>query len=236
MPAAWTSTLQHLVANRSAEGVENGRDQHRRHIQSRMAAELKVRGAFPGCRRKTNEIGLRKLYTSIKHEGLNRCCVVQYDASVLGDTIKKMRDTLDDGFLVLASVLSGLCTGQGGRCSDKTCCDDPGPRLPFPDHWVLIIGHDGGNKFVYWDPDGEVRNSRASSNATRHCNGFGFFFFDPVNIRLSTEANNSEVTVDTRGDHASLARSSDSRIGVSCCTTAVSNPQHRYQVLQIVTV
>jgi hypothetical protein len=33
---------------------------------NRMAAELKARGAFPGCRRKTNEIGLRKLYTSIK--------------------------------------------------------------------------------------------------------------------------------------------------------------------------
>jgi peptidoglycan hydrolase-like protein with peptidoglycan-binding domain len=80
-----------------------------------------------------------QLCTRIFNAGTGRCCVAEYRRD-LPDTIKKLREALDDGFLIVPSVLSGACTGQGSSCSDRTCCDVPGPRPPFPDHWVLIIG------------------------------------------------------------------------------------------------
>ena len=201
---------------------------------NRMAAELRSKGAFPGCKRNDHRVSER-LYRAINHQGSGRCCVVRYRRD-LGDVIKKLREAIDDGFLIVTSVLSGTCTGQGGSCSDRTCCDDPGPRQPFPDHWLLIIGHDGANKFVFWDPDGFFVNGSSPSNATRHCNGFGFFFFDPTAGRLTTAANDSEMAIDGAGDHTSLARQGESRIGVTCCKTIVASKQHRYQTLSVITV
>lgn len=204
---------------------------------NRMVAELRSKGAFPGCKRPDRKVSA-KLYRAITNEGAGRCCVVQYQSD-LPDTIKKLREALDDGFLIVASVLSGVCTGQGGSCSDPTCCDDPGPRKPFPDHWVLIIGHDGGNKFVFWDPNGFFTGGGHASNATRFCNGFGFFFFDPDKVRFTTAANDAEMAVNGDGDHTSPSRQGTTRVGVTCCPTygiVMSNPQHRYQVLTVVTV
>jgi len=204
---------------------------------NRMVAELRSKGAFPGCKRRNRRVSAQ-LYTRITNEGTGRCCVVEYRQD-LPDTIKKLREALDDGFLIVTSVLSGACTGQGGSCSDRTCCDVPGPRPPFPDHWVLIIGHDGNHKFVFWDPNGSFVGGTHASNATRFCNGFGFFFFDPVKVRFTTAANDAEMAINADGDHTSPSRQGETRIGVTCCPRygiAMSSPQHRYHVLNVITV
>jgi hypothetical protein len=194
---------------------------------NRMVSELRSRSAFSGCKRKQLRVN-KRLWKSITHAGEKRCCVVQY-VSDLPDIIAKLRDAVNDGFLIVASVLSGGCTGQGGRCSDRTCCDVPGPRAPFPDHWILIIGHDGANKFVFWDPD------TFASNATRFCAGFGYLFFDAAAGRFSTAAKDSEMEIPA-GKHTSPARGGEPRIGINCCLSSVSSPQHRYQVLQVISV
>jgi hypothetical protein len=204
---------------------------------NRMVAELRSKGAFPGCKHRDRRVSAR-LYRAINNEGTGRCCIVEYQPD-LPDTIKKLREALDDGFLIVASVLSGVCTGQGGSCSDPTCCDDPGPRKPFPDHWVLIIGHDSGNKFVFWDPNGSFVGGGHASNTTRFCNGFGFFFFDAAKVRFTTAADDTELAVDGAGDHTSPSRQGTTRVGVTCCPRygiITSSPQHRYQVLTVVTV
>jgi outer membrane protein OmpA-like peptidoglycan-associated protein len=194
---------------------------------NRMVAELRSRKAFPGCRQTKNQIS-QQLYQRITDEGGNRCCVVEY-RSDLATIIGKLRDALDDGFLVVAAVLSGACTGQAGRCGEPTCCNIPVPnhRKPFPDHYILIIGYEN-NKFVFWDPYGQ------DSNATRYCAGFGYLFFDDVKNRFSTAAQDSELGI-IAGDHIALARSGESRIGIQCCIRAVSSPQHRYQILTVAT-
>jgi OmpA family len=197
---------------------------------NRMVSELHSRNAFIGCRRRQHQVS-EQLYRRIIHEGRDRCCVAQYRDD-LATTISRLREALDDGFLIAASVLSGICTGQGGRCNDPTCCNIPTPkqRDPFPDHWILIIGHNGGNKFVFWDPHG------SSSNALRApCQGFGFLFYDSGKKRFSTAENDSEMDVDIGGDHKTRSRSGEVRAGVRCCRAPLSSPQHRYQVLTVVT-
>lgn len=192
----------------------------------KMVAVLRLRKAFPGCRRTKYQIG-QQLYQRIRDEGGNRCCVVEY-RNDLATIIGKLRDALDDGFLIVAAVLSGACTGQAGRCGEPTCCNIPVPdnRKPFPDHYILIVGHNGGNKFVFWDPYGQ------DSNATRHCAGFGYLFHDVDKNRFSTAEKDSEMNI-IAGDHTAPARGGEIRIGTDCCTRTVSSPQHRYQVLTV---
>jgi hypothetical protein len=190
-----------------------------------MVQRLRNAGAFPGCRQAKNSVATQ-LFTGISKQAGDRCCVVQYKSD-LAATVAKMRDAIDDGFLIKAGVLSGVCTGTGGACSDAGCC-----TVRDPDHWLLVFGHDGANQFVFWDPFTE------DSDLTVHCRGFGFLFFDPAARRLSTAKDDTEMGTTPGGNHWPLLRDSfDPRCGTCCarfgkpCSAGLR--QHRYQVLSV---
>jgi Putative peptidoglycan binding domain len=99
-PAPYTATstiadidaaVQELKTKiRNCNAVEDGMGFWRLTCGSavnRMVAELRSRGAFPGCKRRDRRVSER-LYRSITHEGATRCCVAQY-RSDLADIIKK---------------------------------------------------------------------------------------------------------------------------------------------------
>lgn len=130
------------------------------------------------------------------------------DQSGAGSAAVQMRQSLSDGRLIHARVLSGEGYGAPGTSVGKI---DPktkkrideqaeikAKRHPIgkapQEHSLLIIGFDG-DKFVFHDPDAGV------SAAAGGGQGFGLLFFDSTENRLSTAKNPADMLVDPGGKH-----------------------------------
>ena len=126
--------------------------------------------------------------------------------------VPKMQAALDDGWLLSTRILSGVDYGDGeaAKLFDKQAAVGKAPKQPQgspgeppKEHFILIIGYDLPNKFVFWDPD------TASSHL--YGGGFGLLFFQGG--KLSTAENNADLAVDLNGYD--------------------SKGQHRYQVIEL---
>ncbi|MFN7999718.1 MAG: hypothetical protein U0X75_01735 [Acidobacteriota bacterium] len=120
-------------------------------------------------------------------------------------------NALNDGYLIKTGVLSGTCNEQ---------------RKPeTPDHFIIIIGHDRGRRFIFWDPDADA------SCTTIFGAGFGFLHF--ASNRLTTAKDEEDLVVSIcspgipgDGDHVTNCR----RLGGNRVC------QHRYQVMTLESV
>jgi hypothetical protein len=133
--------------------------------------------------------------------------LVEYGSSLPG-TVGKMRDALDDGFVLYTSVLSGFGVGH---VANMTNCNTPEERRKSqkvtglrPEHYILIIGYEN-DRFLFWDAH--------PSDSKEFGGGFGFLFFDSSENRLTTAKSNNDLPVDENGEQ--------------------NNGQHRYQPLKI---
>jgi Domain of unknown function (DUF4157) len=121
----------------------------------------------------------------------------------LNSAISKLTRALDDGYTVHARILSGF----DSACIPKT----KPPEKPLPcegcdEHSIIIIGHEGNSKFVFWDA--HPPSSKGSLE-----NGFSLLFFDGTHF--STAKDSTDLAVNFKGVHKS--------------------GQHRYQVLSMAT-
>jgi outer membrane protein OmpA-like peptidoglycan-associated protein len=170
-----------------------------------MVKLLRQRGAFLGKRGKKhcpshNISSLCEAVSCVKTAN-KRCqdCRVRYK-STLKSTVEQLKQLLNDGFLIEVGVYSGLGPGFGKavNCS-----------LISPDHYVLIVGFDEPNQFVFWNSWG------GESVGIPNHPGFGFLFYDATANRFSTARIEADMEVSDDGFH-------------------VSNPrQKRYQVVSL---
>jgi hypothetical protein len=75
------------------------------------------------------------------------------------------------------------------------------------EHSILIIGHDNGNGFVFWDTGNNSAGVDGSSS-------FGMLWYDSSDDRLSTASSHNDLPVDKDGKH--------------------QNHQKRYQIMSLV--
>ena len=110
---------------------------------------------------------------------------VVFYRSNLGSTINKIKDALDDGYMIHARVLSGKTVGPIPSCGGEI-------------HSIVIIGYDS-DKFVFWDPD--------ASRSNEFGGGFGFLHYDTSANGFTTARNGTDIIVDdSRGDHCGRAQ------------------------------
>lgn len=134
-----------------------------------------------------------KRHNDVSHEGsmdYYKGDEVLYGGS-LASAVAEVRRALDAGFLVHARVVSGVGVG-GDRPVLKT------------EHSIVIIGYDGPNLFVFWDPD--------ANSSTMPRQGFGYLFHSQG--RFGTPGDDQSFRVDAAGDHA-------------------GGGQHRYQIVSM---
>lgn len=101
----------------------------------------------------------------------------------LDSATQKLRNALDDNYIIHARVLSGAYHGGDEPVRQPKCKEE---------HSILIIGYDG-DKFVFWDPD--------SSTSHEFGGGFGFLYYDGSVPRLSTAENSGDLVVNEEGYH-----------------------------------
>ena len=118
-------------------------------------------------------IGGIKTDESIVRDDLSRGTVATYSAE-LGKEVQKMKDAIDDGWVIHARVISGV-TG-GGETKREA------------EHSLIVYGY-SGNAFEYFDPD------VGGSNVAR--TGFDRLYYDPnpKAPRLSTAASEADFLV-----------------------------------------
>jgi hypothetical protein len=130
--------------------------------------------------------------------------ILGYDARSLMRAVGRAKCVLDQGCVVRAGVLSGLCDDK----PDLGCAEITPPKDVWrtcPEHWLLIIGY-VGDTFVFWD-------SARTSGITRGGQQFGLLHYNRAENRLTTGQDLSKMEVNLDGKHT-------------------SNPdQKRYQVL-----
>jgi hypothetical protein len=106
----------------------------------------------------------------VQHDDQKGC--LMFSGSRLKNIIQSLKATLDAGYFVQAGVYPTY----------KACKLLLIPALLR--HYVLIIGHDNANQFVYWNTVGEQQNSI-------HGGRFGFLEYDGQ--RLATQSLNYQV-------------------------------------------
>jgi Putative peptidoglycan binding domain len=111
----------------------------------------------------------------------------------VGGAVSKLIQALDDGQVIHARVLSGIGYGLGGPPPNPVAKPTPIPTDPPEEHSLLIIGSNGGDTFVFSDPDASVSHTPEA--------GFGELFHDPVDGRLSTAPAPGGMPVDEGGKH-----------------------------------
>ncbi|HET8804580.1 MAG TPA: C39 family peptidase, partial [Aequorivita sp.] len=114
----------------------------------------------------------------------------------LNSILTKIKNALDDGFLIHARVLSGTNFGHGLHPEledSKKMKDSPKPKSIFgaAEHSLVIIGYED-NTFLFWDPD-------SSASSLKGDTGFGNLFFQSG--RFTTAEIESELFVKDDGDH-----------------------------------
>lgn len=130
--------------------------------------------------------------------------ILGYDAKSLMRAVDRAKCVLDQGCVVRAGVLSGICDDK----PDRRCAAIIPPKDVWrtcPEHWLLIIGY-VGDTFVFWD-------SARTSELARGGHEFGLLYYNRAENRLTTGEDFSKMDVNPDGKHT-------------------SNPdQKRYQVL-----
>ena len=118
-------------------------------------------------------IGGVKTDESIVRDDLSRGTVATYSAE-LGKEVQKMKDAIDDGWVIHARVISGV---TGGGASKREA-----------EHSLIVYGY-SGNAFEYFDPD--VGGSNVAKT------GFDRLYYDPnpKAPRLSTAASEADFLV-----------------------------------------
>jgi hypothetical protein len=134
--------------------------------------------------------------------------ILNYDAGLLARAVARVKCTLDQGCVVRAGVLSGICDDKPDLgCAKSTAAGEVWRTCP--EHWLVILGY-VGDAFVFWD---SARTSRIAKGAHE----FGLLHYNPTENRLTTGADLSKMDVDSSGFHT------------------WSPKQKRYQVLRLQT-
>src|SRR5919106_613265 len=123
----------------------------------------------------------------------------------LANVVKQLQCALDNGCVVKAGVLSGICDDK----PDLGCKTELEKRQmghlvwrDCPEHWLLIFGHDvSRGVFVFYDSAGTSAMSPCGLS-----NQIGLLHFDDVANRLSTAMKNvpggfDHMEVDSAGFH-----------------------------------
>lgn len=120
--------------------------------------------------------------------------ILGYDARSLMRAVDRAKCVLDQGCVVRAGVLSGLCDDK----PDRGCAKITPPKDVWrtcPEHWLLIIGY-VGDTFVFWD-------SARTSALTRGGHQFGLLHYNRAENRLTTGEDLSKMDVNPDGKHTS---------------------------------
>jgi hypothetical protein len=159
----------------------------------------------------------KKLHDQCNSKKEGRFLEVLYQP--LDKIIKQVQCALDNGCVVRAGVLSGICDDKPDLGCKRVLDNQQLGHLVWrdcPEHWILIFGHDSKrNEFVFYDS--------AQTSAMDRCNlsnRFGLLFYDDTANRLSTARKNTQSGVDN--------------MIVNTAGFHVSEPgQKRYQVLTL---
>jgi len=121
--------------------------------------------------------------------------------------VQRMKDALDDGWVLHIRVVSGIYLDLAGK------------GTPYEEHSLLLIGYKG-DEFFAFDPDAgsSLASPRAAAGlAPAGRMGFQSLFFDRTANRLTTAASDADFPVDHPwGRHA--------------------NGVHRYQLVRVFTM
>ncbi len=143
--------------------------------------------------------------------------ILRYGARALMRAVDRAKCVLDQGCVVRAGVLSGICDDK----PDCGCAKNPNTppdevwRL-CPEHWLVIIGY-VGDTFVFWD---SARSSPLKSGG----HDFGLLHYNRTENRLTTGQDMSKMDVNPDGFHAWAP-----------CQVTGDPCQKRYQVLRLQT-
>jgi len=136
--------------------------------------------------------------------------IVGYHPGSLSNAVERAKCVLDQGCVVRAGVLSGICDDKPDcGCAKRKGMPPNEVWRMCPEHWLVIIGY-VGDKFVFWD-------SAGVSNLWRGGHEFGLLHYNRSENRLTTGADLSKMDVNPRGRHT------------------FDTKQWRYQVLQLQT-
>ena len=134
--------------------------------------------------------------------------ILRYDATLLARAVARTKCILDQGCVVRAGVLSGICDDK----PDVSCARIT-PRAEVwracPEHWLVIIGY-VGNAFVFWDSAGTSRIATGGHE-------FGLLHYNSTENRLTTGIDMWYMDVNGEGRHT------------------WNTKQKRYQVLRLQT-
>lgn len=119
--------------------------------------------------------------------------ILNYDSTSLARAVARAKCILDQGCVVRAGVLSGICDDK----PDLGCANNPRRTdevwRACPEHWLVIIGY-VGDAFVFWD---SARTSRIAKGGHE----FGLLHYNSTEGRLTTGSDMSRMDVNPSGFH-----------------------------------
>lgn len=187
------------------------------YTAANVAAVRKLHGSIgKGKRNPKNAFSANLMATSRAKR--DTCRASPHSNRAIGDVVNyiplppivnKIKNALADGFVIYTRVLSGYGVGSNTPMMNCRSPEQGKTQVTIKqgEHYILVIGHDQNNRFLFWDPH--------SSDSKKFGGGFGYLFLDASNKRLTTAENNTELAVDQEGNQA--------------------NGQHRYQPLYVST-
>jgi hypothetical protein len=119
--------------------------------------------------------------------------ILGYNAQLLARAVTRAKCLLDQGCVVRAGVLSGICDDKPDVGCERRTRNRSEVWRTCPEHWLVIIGY-VGNAFVFWD-------SARSSRIARGGHEFGLLHYNPTENRLTTGADLSSMDVNFGGFH-----------------------------------
>jgi hypothetical protein len=165
-----------------------------------------------------SQLATSKDYRAPFSRGIVRCCAWNADCSVTGNrkgcghcsgidgpylilgypskplmhAVDRAKCVLDQGCVVRAGVLSGICDDK----PDLGCAKTTPPNEVWrtcPEHWLVIIGY-MGDTFVFWD---SARMSRLAKGGHE----FGLLHYNRTENRLTTAEDLAKMDVNPSGFH-----------------------------------
>ena len=118
--------------------------------------------------------------------------ILGYSPKPLMQAVDRAKCALDQGCVVRAGVLSGICDDK----PDLGCAKKTPPNEVWrtcPEHWLVIIGYIG-DTFVFWD---SARTSRLAKGGHE----FGLLHYNRTENRLTTAEVLSKMDVNPSGFH-----------------------------------
>jgi outer membrane protein OmpA-like peptidoglycan-associated protein len=118
--------------------------------------------------------------------------ILSYNATLLAQAVARTKCILDQGCVVRAGVLSGICDDKPDvGCARITKRAEVWRTCP--EHWLVIIGY-VGNAFVFWDSAGSSRIAKGGHE-------FGLLHYNPTENRLTTGIDMWYMDVKGDGTH-----------------------------------